>query len=205
VTMATRLPVIMRDSNASGRLPDDADALQRRLFRPLHRALLERDDRERAKCLEELPRPQQEVGVRRSSVALVAGHEGFVDQHPAFVEALDEAREERPVEIICNHDRGETLSRPRPGTAVFQVGSDEADRAREAPARRGPPRAPRSRARRRPSRGAPRRTPRRAPARARPAAPSASPSPTASQPIFAPCSSNSSFRTDLWQRSSRSQ
>src|SRR5688500_16578513 len=79
VTIATRLPVIMAAILAL-RHPRGAYALCNRRLGALHLALLEPEDLKVLESFAQLARAQQEIGIGRPAEALVAQHEGLVDE-----------------------------------------------------------------------------------------------------------------------------
>ncbi len=88
-------------------------------------ALLEGDD---GQAIDEggqqLARPQQEIRVRRPAEALVAGHEGLVDQRPAGGKRRRQRRQQRPVQVIGDDDPVIALAEA-PGAAILEVGLDD--------------------------------------------------------------------------------
>src|SRR5262249_51165802 len=61
--------------------------------------------------LEQLSRPQQEIGIRGPAVTLVACGKRFVNQHAACGERREQMRKQRTVQVVGYHDTGEALAR----------------------------------------------------------------------------------------------
>jgi hypothetical protein len=109
-----------------------------RSFLPLHQPLLEGDHRHRrgeARERQELVAAQEELGFRRPSVSFVAHRERLVEQDAVRCERGAQVREQRPVQIVGDHDGVERFAGERPGRA-FEVEDP-------ACARRGHRRGPR--------------------------------------------------------------
>lgn len=89
--------------------------------------MLERDNRQAAaKDLQKFVRPQQVVRVGRTAEALVAAHEGFVDEHAARRQRRGEQWQAGPEKVVRHDDAVEGLPGKRPG-AGLQVARQEAD------------------------------------------------------------------------------
>ena len=90
--------------------------------RAFDHALLEGDDVERgAHQFQEFTAVQEEIGIARTVVALVATREGLVDQHAAFLDRRQQGREQGPVEVVGHHDAVEPPLAQGPGAAVLEV------------------------------------------------------------------------------------
>ena len=98
---------------AANRAGDGGDALDHGRTRPGDFALLERNDREGGKSIEEFARPQQEIRVARPPEPLVADHERLVDQHAAGRQHRRERAQQRPVQVIRDDDSVIAAAEPR--------------------------------------------------------------------------------------------
>src|SRR5690606_3002117 len=70
--------------------------------------------------LQQLTRAQQKKRIAGLAVALIAYHEGFVDQHAAFVQAIDEQRQQGAMQVVGNDNAVKTLHVIGPG-ATFDI------------------------------------------------------------------------------------
>ena len=91
------------------------------MLRTLELALLEVKHLQAREGVPQFTWAKQELRIRGPAEALVAQHEGLVDDHPALIQRSGEVREKRPMQIICNNDRAELAPGERPRTAVLQV------------------------------------------------------------------------------------
>ena len=71
--------------------------------------------------VKQFARLQQEIRIRRLAKAFVAGGEGFIDEHAARCQGVENAGKQGPVQIVGDHDAVELQTVQRPG-AAFQVG-----------------------------------------------------------------------------------
>src|SRR6185312_16858107 len=83
--------------------------------------LLEGDDGEAiAERREQLTGPQQEIGVGGTAEALVAEHEGLIDQHALRGQRRCQMRQHRAPEIVRDENAVIAIAKP-PGAAVLEV------------------------------------------------------------------------------------
>lgn len=70
---------------------------------------------------EQLTRPQQEVRIAGLAEALVAEHEGFINQHPAFADGIDQQGQQRAMQVVGDDNAVELACMIGPG-AILDVG-----------------------------------------------------------------------------------
>jgi hypothetical protein len=62
--------------------------------------------------------PQQEFRIRRFSKALISRGESFVNEQALRRQRVDDARKQRPVQVIRDNDRVELATRKRPAPSL---------------------------------------------------------------------------------------
>ncbi len=82
--------------------------------------------------VEEFAGSKQEYRVRRFADRFIPDGEGFVDQRAARRERIDQAIEERPMQIVRDHDRIERSVGQGPRRAVFEIGRERIDASASA-------------------------------------------------------------------------
>lgn len=105
---------------------DRRDALDRRGPWFLDNQILVGKDPEaaRRRQMQKFPRVQQEIRVGRLAEAFVANGEGFVDQHAARRDGVQQMRRQWAMEIVHDHDLREASADQGKRTTIFQIRLD---------------------------------------------------------------------------------
>src|SRR4051812_11248132 len=109
----------------ANRACDGTDSLDYGWSRLGDLALLECNDREGGKSIEEFAWPQQEIRIAGPAEALFPYHEGLKNHHPAAHQHRHERPQQRPVQVVGDDDPVIIAAEPR-GDAV-QVAAFEVD------------------------------------------------------------------------------
>ena len=113
-------------SSASTRKPQAASSRECRPRRPDF-PLLEGHQRQSIPHhIQKFAGAQQKFRIGRLAEALVADHEGFIDQHPVVLQRVEQHRQERAKQVIGDDNPVELASAIRPRTA-FEVGEPRHD------------------------------------------------------------------------------